>query len=148
MSITLALILASTSPGVEPSVDPAPALNNASEDSQLTLCIEESKGTNVEYSQCYADAMQRADVRLNAAWKVALGDVGGRDSDAGKALVGEQRIWIAFKEQACNFYWTKDFGSLHRSIIGPACALDIVKARISQLEGISSFFERYRGEEN
>ena len=36
---------------------------------------------------------------------------------------------------------------MHRSIIGPSCALDIIRARIGQLDEISSFFEAYRGEE-
>jgi len=148
VSVVFALMLVATEPAApSASVDPTPATQVANEDSELDICIKTSKGTNAEYRKCYGDGMQRADDRLNAVWKVALADVGGRNSDGGRALVKEQRIWIKFKEQACGFYWTRDFGSLHRSIIGPACALDIVKARISQLEDISSFFDRYRGED-
>lgn len=143
MTLFFALLMLNGTPAVEPASKAAPK----AVDSELDKCINASKGTNVEYSKCYGAALQRADDRLNSAWEVALADVGGRESEGGKALVNEQRAWIKFKEQACRFYWTRDFGSLHRSIIGPDCALDIVKARISQLEDISSFYDRYRGEE-
>ena len=142
MSLSLALLLSST-----PVADaaPKPAREETEHgDKQLDLCIYNSKGTNVEFSICYRDALQRADDKLNAIWKVALADVGGRTSEGGKALVAEQRAWITFKEKSCDFYWAKDFGSLHRSIIGPSCRLDVVNARIKQLEDITDFFTAYR----
>ena len=136
MSMLLALMMAA------PDALPAKAPK-----SKLETCIDASRGTNHDFVKCYGAALKRADTKLNMIWKQALTDVGGRESDGGKALVVEQRAWIAFKEKACNFYWTKDFGSMHRSIIGPSCALSIINARIDQLEDITSHFSAYRGDD-
>ncbi|MEE9433026.1 MAG: lysozyme inhibitor LprI family protein [Sphingorhabdus sp.] len=146
MTIALALLLVASVPAAsEPAASKTVAAPAA--DPLLEKCIKVSNGTNFEFQKCYGEALKRADERLNLVWKQALSDVGGRDSEAGKSLVDEQRAWITFKEKACGFYWTKEFGSMHRSIIGPSCALDIIRARIGQLDEISSFFEAYRGEE-
>ncbi|APG62917.1 hypothetical protein LPB140_09075 [Sphingorhabdus lutea] len=107
----------------------------------LAHCIETSRETSADYSQCYGAAIKRADDRLNIVYKNLMQNVGGKESEAGKDLLKEQRLWISFKQEACGLYWGSEFGSMHRSIIGPSCILNIVSSRVEQLEDMNSNFE-------
>lgn len=100
----------------------------------LSQCLDDAT-TNADYSQCYAAALDSADGELNAVWKLLMAELSDQP-DARESLREEQRKWIVFKEESCSLYWHEGFGSMHRSIIGPACRLDVIETRTKQLNAI------------
>jgi uncharacterized protein YecT (DUF1311 family) len=116
-------------------------------DARLQSCLAAAQ-TNADYSACYATAVASADTLLNQQWRAILARYTPQqagDSWPGQRaqltrvrarLVAEQRAWVAFKEASCQFYWEPAFGSMHRSIVGPSCRLEIYRSRIGQLQTI------------
>jgi uncharacterized protein YecT (DUF1311 family) len=116
-------------------------------DSTLQTCLAAAQ-TSMDYSDCYTTAVNTADTMLNQQWRAVLARYTPQqagDSWPGQhaqltrvraRLVAEQRAWVAFKEASCQFYWEPAFGSMHRSIVGPSCRLEIYRSRIGQLQTI------------
>lgn len=106
-------------------------------DPQLDGCMQEAV-TSLDYSACTSAAIARADARLNVQWRTLMGHLKtGYSAKVRADLVQEQRAWITFKDKACLFYWNQpSFGSLHRSIEGPLCRLQIINERIADLDKI------------
>jgi uncharacterized protein YecT (DUF1311 family) len=100
----------------------------------LGQCLDDAIN-NADYGECYSAAIDKADGELNAVWKLLMAEL-SEQPEAGESLREEQRKWIAFKEDSCSFYWDEGFGSMHRSIIGPACRLDVIEMRTGQLNAI------------
>lgn len=107
-------------------------------DPQLDSCMQKAM-TSLDQSTCMSAALARADARLNVKWRKLMSHLKtGYSAKVRADLVQEQRAWIAFKDKACLFYWNQpSFGSLHRSIEGPSCRLQIINERIADLENIS-----------
>lgn len=100
-------------------------------------CME-SAMTSLAMSDCASDWNKRAERRLAENWRLAMDTLEGKNTSAGKLLLGEQRAWIKFKDLSCDFYRGVGFGSLHRSVIGPSCRNEIIEARAKQLAQIAA----------
>jgi uncharacterized protein YecT (DUF1311 family) len=103
-------------------------------DRQLNACL--AKAVNdPEFSACSGAALDRADARLNARWRILM-DIMKSDynADDRSKTIEEERSWVAYKEKACQVYWDQlSFGSLHRTIEGPACILQVMNERIADI---------------
>ena len=72
---------------------------------QYRDCVNRTT-SNYDWGQCGGHAVARQDARLNTAWKTALkcfDDSDQTQKDAKQALIEEERLWIIWKEKACNF---------------------------------------------
>ena len=100
-------------------------------DPEYDSCIAESRES--EFAACGAAWVEREDRRLNAAWRALLPLVEGRERDA---LVAEQRAWIAFNDQSCDYFYSEIWGTIGRNNWYPQCRADIIIARTRQLDDI------------
>jgi len=110
------------------------------QDAALEACLAVAD-TSAAFSQCYSAAIERSDDTLNSRWKRVTSLLSDYPPEAKASLLNEQRAWIAFKDKSCEFYWGAGFGSMHRSLIGPACRLQIIDARIADLDTIITSLE-------
>lgn len=94
--------------------------------------------TSLDMSTCGGAWRLRSEDKLNAAWKKAIEAVGGIKSEAGQELLKEQRAWIKFKDLSCGFFYSNNFGSMHRSISAPICRNAVIEARTQQLSKIAA----------
>ena len=116
------------------------------EDTSATYkhCIA-STSINPEWAACGEAEVARQETRLNAAWKRALacfdeGDPTARD--AKKSLVDEEKLWIAWKDAACGFYYPRGNDAAPNGFAGregevlsaPQCKIAIVSERAHWLE--------------
>ena len=111
-----------------------------------TTCVNSTK-TNPEWAECGGAEISRADARLNAAWKRALvcfdtTDPSGRE--AKQSLVNEERLWIQYKDAACEFYTPKladntpVFGREGQVLSAPICKAKVIEDRAKSLESLAS----------
>ena len=105
-------------------------------DDEYRRCIDKSDGTNVAWSECGYAMLKRADDRLNAAWKTAIAAMPGEASR--KALLDEQRAWIAYKEKSCTLYAGDDFGREGQVLSYPGCRADVIDARTKFLQSLKN----------
>ena len=95
-------------------------------------CLQKAE-TNYEFSICTGSIRDAADARLNIAWKRLFNDEGGSKTQAGRALLTEQRLWIAFREKACKEYFLENSGREEQVIHGPMCLANIIDSRADDL---------------
>ena len=88
-----------------------------------------------ELGSCGAAWVERSETRLAAAWKLALTNVGGSQTEQGRALLEEQRAWIVFKQKACLSYEVQSAGTLSRFHDANVCLAEVIEDRISELSG-------------
>jgi uncharacterized protein YecT (DUF1311 family) len=113
------------------------SLSPAMADDAYDKCINESDGTNTAWGECGGAFMKRADDALNVTWKRVYALT---DGDTKTALLAEQRLWVAFKEGACQFYASGDFGREGQVLSYPACQASIIEDRTTALEGYEDDF--------
>ena len=85
---------------------------------------------------CGSAWVAREEARLKLTWKRALADADGAGSEEGKALLDEQRAWIAFKDKACRRYEVSSAGTLDRFHDAYVCRARIIDDRINELGGL------------
>ena len=110
------LLLAATAPALAPAKD----------------CMD-TASTNADFAICTGAKVTMADARLNQAWKRLFADQGGSATAPGRALLAEQRAWIAFRQKACAEYFLPDAGRESQVIHGPLCIAGIIDARTRDL---------------
>lgn len=89
-------------------VQSVPVRANGAELSAAYQQCNDKAVSNPDFEQCGADEINRQDKRLNLAWKKALAcfdHADGTSRDAQQSLLGEQRLWIKWKDSACGFYY-------------------------------------------
>ena len=96
-------------------------------------CMKQSDGTNLAWGTCGSAMIEREDTRLNAAWQQLYPSLAG---EAGKALLAEQRAWIAYKDKSCMFYTTGDYGREGQVVDYPACRAGVIAARTRELRAL------------
>lgn len=89
--------------------------------------------SNYEFAQCTASIVQASDQKLNAAWNRLFRFAGGSRSAKGRALLREQRAWLAFRAKACAGYSTPESGREDQVIHGPLCVAETIDARTAEL---------------
>lgn len=103
-------------------------------DPDYDKCME-SAVTNPDFSACGSAMLDRREAALNAVWKAAYADL---DADAKKALLDEQRAWIAFKDKSCAAWTTGYFGREGQVIHFYTCRGAVIDERIDYLENLGS----------
>lgn len=89
----LATILAISSLSWAAQPNQAPSLLDKCMDA-----VDLGYGKNGQFAACYAEELQRQDMRLNIAYKAAQGKA---PAEARPALLKSQRAWIAFRDARC-----------------------------------------------
>lgn len=98
-------------------------------------CMEKASSSDA-YSDCGKQWLAREEAALAVAWK---NEYGSLDSSEAKAsLLQEQRNWIRYKDSACRFLGTAEFGSMGWSQRMVPCIARVVRARADQLRAYSS----------
>ena len=106
---------------------PGPALADPAYDS----CVEAANGVMPEMGDCGGAWVDREDRRLNAAWTILMTKVDAADKTS---LLGEQRAWIAFKDKACEFYVSGDYGQNGTMLFYPTCRAELLAQRTKELK--------------
>jgi uncharacterized protein YecT (DUF1311 family) len=113
---------------------------------QYRDCVNRTT-SNYDWGQCGGHAVARQDARLNTAWKTALkcfDDSDQTQKDAKQALIEEERLWIIWKEKACNFYFPQnDSDSPHGFAGREGQVLDAASCRAGIIADRARFFEDF-----
>ncbi len=86
--------------------------------------------TNPDYGVCGAARLKDGDTLLNEVWKRVYGDASG---EVKRALLAEQRLWIAYKDRSCQF-WLDGQGREGQVIHFPRCRAAVIEDRIGLLD--------------
>jgi uncharacterized protein YecT (DUF1311 family) len=105
-------------------------------------CMKD-KSTNFEWSQCGHDEIVRQEARLNIAWKKAFScfssiDGGSEEAESKHKLLEAQRLWIKWKDSACDFYETGFYGREGGVLSFPACKAAVISQRAKWLENFAN----------
>ena len=103
---------------------------HAKADPAYDRCIDEARD-DTQFAACGDQWVEREDRSLNAAWRELLPLV--ENPADHEALVAEQRAWIAFKDQSCNFLYSEYWGALGRQAYFPRCRAAVIAARTAEL---------------
>lgn len=95
-------------------------------------CVEAAT-TNVAFAACGNAMLERREAELNAEWKAAYA---GLDAPTKKALLDEQRAWVAFKDRSCRFWTTGAFGREGQVIHFHVCRELVLEQRINYLRSL------------
>lgn len=106
----------------------------AQADPEYDTCAE-TVTSNMDFSACGAAMLDRREAALNRVWKEANQDL---DPGAKKALLDEQRAWIAYKDKSCLALTTGYFGREGQVIHYYVCRADVIDARIDYLENLGN----------
>lgn len=107
---------------------------------QLDACIDAAAAIDLQVKDCYVALAQREDARLNANWKELLKAVGGTGTAKGKALISEQKAWIAFRDAAC-LHLAIDGGTLDR-VQSQSCYADVITRRANEIGDFARIYEQ------
>ena len=102
-------------------------------DPEYDSCIDDSRES--EFAACGAAWVTREDRRLNEAWRALLPLVEGTEREA---LVAEQRRWVAFNENSCDYFYSEIWGTIGRNTWYPDCRAAVIIARTAQLRDIKA----------
>ncbi|MEQ1726295.1 MAG: lysozyme inhibitor LprI family protein [Sphingopyxis sp.] len=94
------------------------------------------RAIDAEQGDCTRAEIARADIELNRLWAQVLSAAEGRNSETGRALLEEQRAWIAYKSANCRHYYISSAGTMETQLFGPWCELITIEDRIKYLEGV------------
>ena len=106
---------------------------------KLNKCLQDSDNEPGMYrlwEDCYRIANKNYEGILTKAWKNA--NEGISNQELKKTLLEEQRLWIKWKEKACNIYDDREeFGRLGGIFRYGDCKLNILISRIKELDMMS-----------
>ena len=88
--------------------------------------------TNDDFARCGERTINEEDRSLSIAWRRLFQDLGGTGTEAGRALLAEQRAWIVWREQACLSWWVHH-GREGEVLHGPLCIASVINARTNEL---------------
>jgi uncharacterized protein YecT (DUF1311 family) len=128
------LLIAAT--GLAASSALAEASTGEAGDPRLLACIDAANANDLLVRDCYQLFVQRQDAEMNIAWN-RLMTVVGRKSEVGRALLGEQRAWLAYRDAACQHFDLS--GTLARTQ-GAMCSSNLVADRIIQIRDYVLFY--------
>ena len=111
-------------------------LRTAQADPAYDRCIKQSDGTNQAWAACGGELIGREDSRLNATWKKVHSLL---EPDAARALLAEQRAWIAYRDASCTFYATGDYGREGQVLNYPTCRAAVIASRVADIARIGAF---------
>ena len=104
--------------------------------------------TQTDITQCAGEAQARADVAMNAQWKLTLAAMHKRDKDAAgdppvdnqpsyaDALLAAQRAWLQFRDTECHLEGYAARGGTLESTLHADCVRRLTSERTKQLVAI------------
>ena len=100
--------------------------------------------TQAEMNICAGAAYKAADAELNAAYAKAIAQMKEMDADlppelkgAEKTLREAQRVWIPYRDKACEAYGFLARGGTMESMLVGNCLTEVTLARIKELKAIA-----------
>lgn len=109
-----------------------PALAQNELEPEYSSCLDRAT-TNPQFSACGGALLVRREAVLNRTWKSTYASL---DAAAKKALLAEQRAWIAFKDKSCAPFTTGYFGREGQVIHYYNCRAGVIDARITYLKDL------------
>ena len=117
--------------GLAPGLPEARA--EAAYSTAYTRCMDESGGATFRMIDCMTAETDRQDTLLNANYRAAMSAL----SPARKvALRDAQRLWIAYRDANCGFYYDPDGGQAAR-VNADGCYLSMTAERAEELGWIA-----------
>jgi uncharacterized protein YecT (DUF1311 family) len=89
---------------------------------------------NAAYDDCGGVLVTAEEARLNEAWQRVYPKLA---PESKKALLAEERLWLAFKNGSCDYYRSGDYGREGQTLGAPTCRADIIASRVDELNGLS-----------
>ena len=102
-----------------------------------TECIN-AKATNMEWGACSKREIDRQEKVLEDVWKNAYDAMNKLSPQGAHVLLDEQRAWIKFKDVACLFYSSGDFGREGQALKFGICKAMIIAQRVETLKALMS----------
>jgi uncharacterized protein YecT (DUF1311 family) len=133
-AILAATGLAATSPAMSPTGIPGESSR------QLDACIKAAGAVDLQDKDCYVGLAQREDARLNGNWRRLINAVGGANTAKGKALLAEQKAWLAYRDAAC-LHWMIDGGTLDR-LQSQICYTNLITERADEIGDFAETYEQ------
>lgn len=109
-----------------------PALAQDEREPEYGRCLDRAT-TNPQFSACGGAMLVRREAALNSIWKSTYASL---DAAAKKALLDEQRAWIAYKDKSCTAFTTGYFGREGQVIHYYTCRAGVIDARIAYLKDL------------
>ena len=94
---------------------------------------------NARDRACLQRLVADQELRLAEVWKRVFAKFGGSQSASGRALLSEQRAWIAFKDKACGLYFLPGLSAMEWTN-GQRCKARQLLDRIEQLVRLEGDF--------
>jgi uncharacterized protein YecT (DUF1311 family) len=94
-------------------------------------CVQSAK-TNLQFGECGGARLKNGDALLNAVWQRVYKRLKGSSK---ASLLAEQRLWIAYKDHACQ-WWLNDYGREGQVIQYPLCRAAVIESRIEVLAAL------------
>jgi uncharacterized protein YecT (DUF1311 family) len=103
-------------------------------DSRYDQCMERAT-TNAAFTACGAQMLVRSEAELNRAWKQAAARL---EPGARRALLAEQRLWIAFKDKSCAYWSSGAYGREGQAVHFYSCRAGIIGERVAYLRKVGA----------
>ena len=100
------------------------------QDARSDIPDPECDGSTQQMVECMADATEKWDKRLNAAYREALTDATSKQQR--EQLRKAQRLWVQFRDANCMYYALGE-GTISR-LDSASCMFDMTKSRAAELE--------------
>ena len=101
-------------------------------------CMD-AASSNFDFANCAGAEVKRQEGALNAAWKIVSQRMKERAPKSFEALLAEERLWVKWKDEACRFYTTGDFGREGQVLHFGACKAEVVAERAQFLKQLADF---------
>jgi uncharacterized protein YecT (DUF1311 family) len=132
MSRLIALLIGSAvlaAPELAPAAPADPAM------AAYDACMTKSDQSNAAYDDCGGALVAAEDARLNETWRKVYADL---EPATKAALLDEQRAWIAYKEKACQYWASGDYGREGQVIDYALCRAGVITDRIAYLGNVGN----------
>ena len=88
--------------------------------------------TSTDFAICGNEWVKREEAALALTWRRVYGSF--EPGPAKTKLLGEQRLWISYKDAACGLFSdSQSFGSIGWAIELPSCRAQVIRDRIELL---------------
>jgi uncharacterized protein YecT (DUF1311 family) len=98
-------------------------------------CIS-STAANLEWHACSEQEIDRQEKLLTEVWKDTYAAMKKVSVQSAQMLLNEQRAWLKFKDAACLFYSSGDFGREGQVLSFGACKAMIIAQRVEALRAL------------
>lgn len=104
---------------------------------EFDKCINKSGGSDFTMIECSSAEWKRQDIRLNAAYKKALGALA---PEKRKELQEVQRLWLKYSDAKCKFYYDNaEFSGTLDRYVASSCSTTERTIRATELEQIANY---------